>query len=436
MLTTKIITDNPEEVIVRLAKKHFDAEEIIGKVIDIDKKRKNTQTALDTNLAEINTLSRSIGQWMKEGKTADGDAARAKVSAMKEGNKQLEADLKAAEQTLTDLLCLIPNLPADQVPEGKTAEDNVVEKTGGIIPQLPAGALPHWDLAKKYDLMDFELGVKISGAGFPVYKGKGARLQRALINFFLDNAREAGYLEIQPPYVVNEASGYGTGQLPDKEGQMYHCGMDNLYLIPTAEVPVTNIYRDVILEEKVLPVKNTAYSACFRREAGSYGKDVRGLNRLHQFDKVEIVRIDTPEHSYESLQEMVDYVQNLVEKLELPWRILRLCGGDMSFTSALTFDFEVFSAAQERWLEVSSVSNFESYQANRLKCRYRNSETKKIQLCHTLNGSALALPRIVAALLENNQTPDGIRIPKALAPYCGFEMISFPLTDSSIRPLL
>ena len=316
----------------------------------------------------------------------------------------------------------IPNLPHSSVPAGKHAEDNLIERTGGEMPHLHADAVPHWDLAKKYDLIDFELGVKISGAGFPVYKGKCARLQRALINFFLDNAMEAGYLEIQPPYVVNAASGYGTGQLPDKEGQMYHCDVDDLYLIPTAEVPVTNIYRDVILNENDLPVKNTAYSACFRREAGSYGKDVRGLNRLHQFDKVEIVQIQHPDKSYETLDQMVNYVQTLVEKLELPWRILRLCGGDMSFTSALTFDFEVYSAAQERWLEVSSVSNFESYQANRLKCRFRTAD-KKTQLVHTLNGSAMALPRIVAALLENNQTPEGIRIPKALIPYTGFEMI-------------
>ena len=314
-----------------------------------------------------------------------------------------------AEKQITDILLSIPNTPCDAVPEGRTAEDNIVEKSGGTIPDLPEDALPHWELAKKYDLIDFELGVKITGAGFPVYKGKGARLQRALISFFFDNAREAGYLEIQPPYVVNAASGYGTGQLPDKEGQMYHCNEDDLYLIPTAEVPVTNLYRDVILNESDLPIKNTAYSACFRREAGSYGKDVRGLNRLHQFDKVEIVQIQHPDHSYEALQEMIDYVQTLVEKLELPWHILRLCGGDMSFTSAITFDFEVFSAAQKRWLEVSSVSNFESYQANRLK--------------HTLNGSALALPRIVAALLENNQTPEGIRIPKALIPYTGFDII-------------
>jgi len=422
MLTLKVITENPQEVIDKLAKKHYDAKAIINEVIETDKKRKVTQQQLDTNLSELNQLSKSIGQLMKEGRKEAAESARTQVADMKEGNKQLEIDMKDAEKRLIELLCLIPNLPHDSVPEGKSAEDNVIEKTGGVIPTLYEGALPHWELAKKYDLIDFELGVKITGAGFPVYKDKGARLQRALINFFLDNAREAGYLEVQPPYMVNAVSGYGTGNLPDKEGQMYHAGLDDLYLIPTAEVPVTNIYRDIILDEKDLPVKNTAYSACFRREAGSYGKDVRGLNRLHQFDKVEIVRIEKPERSYKSLQEMVDYVQTLVEKLELPWRILRLSGGDMSFTSALTFDFEVFSAAQQRWLEVSSVSNFESYQANRLKCRYR-SEDKKIQLCHTLNGSALALPRIVAALLENNQTPDGILIPKALVPYTRFERI-------------
>ena len=422
MLTLKVITENTDEVILRLAKKHYDAKEIIAQVIETDKKRKNAQTRLDANLAELNQLSKSVGQLMKEGKKEDAEAAKSRVASMKEGNKQLEGDMKDAEKVLIELLYQIPNLPSDEVPEGRVAEDNVIEREGGVIPELSQDALPHWDLAKKYDLIDFELGVKISGAGFPVYKGMGARLQRALINFFLDNARDAGYLEIQPPYVVNADSGYGTGNLPDKEGQMYHCGIDDLYLIPTAEIPVTNIYRDVILDEKDLPVKNTAYSACFRREAGSYGKDVRGLNRLHQFDKVEIVRIDKPDHSYESLNEMVNYVQTLVEKLELPWRILRLCGGDMSFTSALTFDFEVFSAAQKRWLEVSSVSNFESYQANRLKCRYRD-ENKKTQLCHTLNGSAMALPRIVAALLENNQTSEGIRIPKALIPYTGFEMI-------------
>lgn len=423
MLTLKTINDNAEGVIKKLAKKHFDGTDIINSVLETDKLRKQAQTALDANLAEQNGLSKQIGQLMKEGRKLEAEAAKARVSEIKEGSKALENALRQAEQDLQDMLVLIPNLPSDEVPEGKTAEDNLVEKTGGVMPDLGADALAHWDLAKKYDLIDFELGVKISGAGFPVYKGKGARLQRSLINFFLDKAREAGYLEIQPPYVVNAASGYGTGQLPDKEGQMYHANLDDLYLIPTAEVPVTNIYRDMILDEKDLPIKNAAYSACFRREAGSYGKDVRGLNRLHQFDKVEIVRIDKPEHSYESLKEMVAYVQTLVDSLELPWRILRLCGGDMSFTSALTFDFEVFSAAQQRWLEVSSVSNFESYQANRLKCRYRDAD-KKVQLVHTLNGSALALPRIVAALLENNQTTEGIRIPEALVPYTGFEIIN------------
>lgn len=423
MLTLKTINENPEEVVKRLEKKHFDGKELINRILEIDKLRKLTQTALDNNLSEQNGLSKQIGQLMKEGHKLEADAAKARVSEIKEGSKLLEDTLRQAEKDLQDILVLIPNLPSDEVPEGKMPEDNVIEKTGGTIPELDNNALPHWKLAKKYDLIDFELGVKITGAGFPVYKGKGARLQRALINFFLDSAREAGYTEVQPPYVVNAASGYGTGQLPDKEGQMYHAEADDLYLIPTAEVPVTNMFRDVILDEKDLPIKNTAYSACFRREAGSYGKDVRGLNRLHQFDKVEIVRIDKPEHSYESLKEMVAYVQTLVDRLELPWRILRLCGGDMSFTSALTFDFEVYSAAQKRWLEVSSVSNFESYQANRLKCRYKNAD-KKTQLVHTLNGSALALPRIVAALLENNQCEDGIRIPKVLIPYTGFEIIN------------
>ncbi|MBF0759715.1 serine--tRNA ligase [Dysgonomonas mossii] len=423
MLTLKTISENPELVIKKLAKKHFDGKEIIEKVLEIDQTRKRTQTSLDSCLSESNNLSKHIGQLMKEGNKAEAEIAKNRVAEIKGQSKVLEDTLRQAEQDLQELLVLIPNLPSDEVPEGRVAEDNVVEKTGGIIPELGEDALPHWDLAKKYDLIDFELGVKITGAGFPVYKGKGARLQRALINYFLDKARESGYLEVQPPYVVNAASGYGTGQLPDKEGQMYHATLDDLYLIPTAEVPVTNIYRDVILEEKDLPIMNTAYSACFRREAGSYGKDVRGLNRLHQFDKVEIVRIDKPEHSYDSLKEMVAHVQSLVDELELPWRILRLCGGDMSFTSALTFDFEVFSAAQKRWLEVSSVSNFESYQANRLKCRYRDAD-KKIQLAHTLNGSALALPRIVAALLENNQTDAGIRIPKVLVPYTGFEFIN------------
>lgn len=422
MLTLKYIAENKEKVLAGLAKKGFKNTGIIDEVLELDARRRNTQAKLDAELAELNKLSKTIGQLMKEGKKEEANSARERTAEIKDDNKVLEATMKSAEDCLQDLLVQIPNLPHESVPEGRHAEDNVVERTGGITPTLGEEALPHWDLAKKYDLIDFELGVKITGAGFPVYKGKGARLQRALINFFLDNAREAGYLEIQPPYMVNAASAYGTGQLPDKEDQMYHATLDDFYLIPTAEVPVTNIYRDVILNEKDLPIKNTAYSACFRREAGSYGKDVRGLNRLHQFDKVEIVRIDHPNHSYESLKEMVDYVQTLVEKLELPWRILRLCGGDMSFTSAITFDFEVFSAAQKRWLEVSSVSNFESYQANRLKCRFK-SDTNKPQLCHTLNGSALALPRIVAALLENNQTEEGIRIPKALIPYTGFDLI-------------
>ena len=422
MLTLKTITEQRDEVINRLAVKHFDATENINRIIALDTTRRSAQTELDKNLAEINSLSKQIGALMKAGKKEEAETAKTKVSDLKENSKILDETKTDAEKKIHELLLLIPNLPHHSVPEGHSAEDNRCEKTGGTFPTLSEDALPHWELAKKYNLIDFELGVKITGAGFPVYIGYGARLQRALIDFFLDSAREAGYLEVQPPYVINAESGYATGQLPDKEGQMYHCGLDDLYLIPTAEVPVTNLYRDMILDKSSLPVKNTAYSACFRREAGSYGKDVRGLNRLHQFDKVEIVRIDTPEHSYQSLQEMVDYVESLLEKLELPWRILRLCGGDMSFTSALTFDFEVFSAAQKRWLEVSSVSNFESYQANRLKCRYRD-ENKKTQLCHTLNGSALALPRIVAALLENNQTPDGIHIPKALVPYTRFEII-------------
>ena len=423
MLTLKYITENPQEVIARLAKKQFRAEELISRVIELDTQRKQTQTAADQALAQSNALSKEIGLLFKQGKTDEATAAKEQTTELKKTIQDLTELQASLEQQLTDLLVQIPNVPHLSVPEGRHAEDNLIERSGGDVPQLPAGALPHWELAKKYDLIDFELGVKITGAGFPVYKGKGARLQRALINFFLDNARDAGYLEVQPPYVVNAASGYGTGQLPDKEGQMYHATADDLYLIPTAEVPVTNIYRDVILNESELPIKNTAYSACFRREAGSYGKDVRGLNRLHQFDKVEIVQIQHPDKSYESLTEMVNYVQTLVEKLELPWRILRLCGGDMSFTSALTFDFEVYSAAQQRWLEVSSVSNFENYQANRLKCRFKGND-KKTQLCHTLNGSALALPRIVAALLENHQTPDGIRIPAALVPYTGFELIN------------
>ena len=423
MLTIKQITEEYDRVLRGLEKKNLkNAKEALKQVVDANERRKEAQQQLDKNLAEVNSLSKTIGLMMKEGKKEEATEIRNQVTAMKEDIKSFETAMNSAAQEMNELLYNIPNVPHESVPEGTTPEDNKVERMGGENPVLPADAQPHWELAKKYDLIDFELGVKIAGAGFPVYKGKGARLQRALINFFLDEARDAGYLEVEPPYVVNAASGYGTGQLPDKEGQMYHATVDDLYLIPTAEVPVTNIYRDVILDEKELPIKNCAYSACFRREAGSYGKDVRGLNRLHQFNKVEIVRIDTPEHSYESLNEMIKYVENLVSKLGLPYRILRLCGGDMSFTSALTFDFEVYSAAQERWLEVSSVSNFESYQANRLMCRYRG-ESKKTELCHTLNGSALALPRIVAALLENNQTPEGIKIPEVLVPYCGFNII-------------
>lgn len=422
MLTLALIKENPEDVIKRLAVKHFDGREMIEKILELDKQRRAAQTQFDNNACSLKQLASQIGALMKEGKKDEAENVKNEVANLKNSNKEIEDSLKSAENEITQILLNIPNVPCAMVPEGRTAEDNVVEKTGGEFPSLGEDALPHWDLCKKYNIIDFELGVKITGAGFPVYIGKGARLQRALIQFFLDEAGKAGYLEIQPPYVVNEASGYGTGQLPDKEGQMYHCEVDNLYLIPTAEVPVTNIYRDMIIEQKDLPKKNCAYSACFRREAGSYGKDVRGLNRLHQFDKVEIVRIEKPENSYAALEEMKDHVQGLLEKLELPWHILRLCGGDMSFTSAITFDFEVFSAAQKRWLEVSSVSNFESYQANRLKCRYRTDD-KKTALVHTLNGSALALPRIMAALIENNQTPEGIKIPKALQKYTGFDII-------------
>ena len=424
MLTLKLISEETERVIKGLEKKHFKgAKDAVEKVLETDKRRREAQQKLDKNKQEANSMSRQIGMLMKDGKTQEAEEVKAKVAVYKENDKQLQAQMDEAEQELTTLLCNIPNIPADEVPEGKDANDNVVVKEGGVMPQLPEDALCHWDLCKKYNLIDFDLGVKITGAGFPIYIGKMARLQRALEAFFLDEARKSGYLEVQPPLVVNQASGYGTGQLPDKEGQMYHAEQDDLYLIPTAEVPVTNIFRDVILDEKDLPVMRCAYSACFRREAGSYGKDVRGLNRLPQFDKVEIVRIDKPEHSHESHKKMLEHVEGLLKKLELPYHILLLCGGDMSFTSSICYDFEVWSAAQKRWLEVSSVSNFESYQANRLKCRYRRAEDKKIELCHTLNGSALALPRIVAAIIENNQTPEGIRVPRVLVPYCGFEML-------------
>ncbi len=424
MLTIKQITEDTDKVIRGLEKKHFaNAKETIAQVLELNEKRRNAQNQLDKNLAEVNSTSKVIGALMKEGKKEEAEAAKARVAEIKEASKSLQTAMDQAAEDMQNLLYTIPNVPYEEVPEGATAEDNVVEKMGGMETELPKNALPHWELAKKYDLIDFDLGVKITGAGFPVYKGKGARLQRALINFFLDEARAAGYEEIMPPTVVNAASGYGTGQLPDKEGQMYHCNLDDLYLIPTAEVPVTNIYRDVILDEKQLPVKNCAYTQCFRREAGSYGKDVRGLNRLHEFSKIELVRIDKPEHSKQSHQEMLDHVEGLLKKLELPYRILRLCGGDMSFTAAICFDFEVYSEAQKRWLEVSSVSNFDTYQANRLKCRYRKESDKKTELCHTLNGSALALPRIVAACLRIIRLRKESGIPKALVPYCGFDMI-------------
>lgn len=424
MLTLKLIHEETDRVIRGLEKKHFKgAKEAIDNVLAIDQRRRDAQQKLDKNLQESKQLSAQIGGLMKQGKKAEAEEIKAGVAKLKDSSKKFEEEMAQAEKDLIDLLCTIPNIPNDDVPEGKDAADNVVVKEGGVKPELPADALCHWDLLKKYNLVDFDLGVKITGAGFPIYLGKMARLQRALEAFFLEEARKSGYLEVQPPYVVNEASGYGTGQLPDKEGQMYHAEVDNLFLIPTAEVPVTNIFRDVILDEKDLPIKRCAYSACFRREAGSYGKDVRGLNRLHQFDKVEIVRIDKPEHSYDSLKEMLTHVEGLLQKLELPYHILRLCGGDMSFTSSICYDFETWCAAQKRWLEVSSVSNFESYQANRLKCRYRHTADKKIELCHTLNGSALALPRIVATIIENNQTPEGIRVPKVLVPYCGFEIL-------------
>ncbi len=424
MLNLKFIQDNPELVIEKLKKKNFDATLIVENITELYRQKNKLQVLADQAKAEMNKISGQIGSLMRDGKKEEAEAAKTRTLEIKESIKQYDLDFAVIEEKVYELQVQLPNLPHYSVPVGKGAADNEIVKSLGEIPALPENALPHWELAAKYNLIDFELGVKLIGAGFPVYRGKGAQLQRALINFFLAEASKAGYEEVQPPLMVNEASGFGTGQLPDKEGQMYHVTLDNLYLIPTAEVPVTNIYRDMILEAKNLPYKNTAYSACFRREAGSYGKDVRGLNRLHQFDKVEIVQVAHPEKSYETLEEMVIHVAGLVEKLELPYRILRLCGGDMSFASALTYDFEVYSAAQKMWLEVSSVSNFEAFQSNRLKLRYRDEATKKPQLAHTLNGSALALPRIVAALLENNQTAKGIRIPKMLVPYCGFEFIN------------
>ena len=425
MLTLKLISEETEKVIKGLEKKHFDgAREAIEKVLEYDKLRRESQQKLDSNKAEQNKLSKQIGALMKEGKKDEANEVKTKVAELKAADKALQEIMDKATADMTNELLDIPNIPNDDVPEGKDASSNVVIKEDLThMPNPEDEALCPWDLLKKFNLVDFDLGVKITGAGFPVYIGKMARFQRALEAFFLDEARKAGYTEVQPPYVVNQASGLGTGQLPDKEGQMYHANLDDLYLIPTAEVPVTNLFRDEILDESQLPIKCCAYSACFRREAGSYGKDVRGLNRLHQFDKVEIVRIDTPEHSYESYKEMLDHVESLLVKLELPYHILRLCGGDMSFTSSICHDFETYSAAQKRWLEVSSVSNFESYQANRLHCRYRRADNKKIELCHTLNGSALALPRIVATIIENNQTPEGIRVPKVLVPYCGFDML-------------
>ena len=424
MLTLKFIQENKEEVVERLKKKNFDASAVVDEIIALNEKRRELLNRVESFQAEMNSLSKEIGSLYRSGKTDEANKAKAKTAEIKNSIKELNAELSGIEKELHEELVQLPNLPHSSVPEGKTAADNEVVREGGTVPELEPGSVPHWDLIKKYDLIDFDLGIKITGAGFPVYKGKGAKLQRALISFFLDEAEKAGFKEILPPLVVNEDSGFGTGQLPDKEGQMYHVTVDNLYLIPTAEVPVTNLYRNVILKSSDLPVRNCAYSACFRREAGSWGKDVRGLNRLHQFDKVEIVQIAHPDRSYHALDEMVAHVQTLVEKLELPWRIIRLCGGDMSFTSALTYDFEVFSAAQERWLEVSSVSNFESFQSNRLKLRFKEDGQKQTQLAHTLNGSALALPRIVAALLENNQSSEGIKIPKVLVPYTGFDMIN------------
>ncbi|MDD4107826.1 MAG: serine--tRNA ligase [Prolixibacteraceae bacterium] len=423
MLNLKFIEDYPDVVIEKLKIRNFDASDIVNNIVDFYNQKKSIQIQADKSKSEMNKISRMIGDLIVKGKNEEADAVKARTSELKESIKQLDIEFSEIDKKVGQLLLLLPNLPHDSVPYGRGEEDNEFIRGAGEIPELGKNALPHWELAQKYNIIDFESGVKITGAGFPVYRGKGSQLQRALINFFLEQNRLAGYEEIQPPLVVNEDSGYGTGQLPDKEGQMYRITEDNLYLIPTAEVPVTNLYRDMIIDAKDLPVKNTAYSACFRREAGSYGKDVRGLNRLHQFDKVEIVQITHPDKSYEALDQMVNHVEMLISKLELPYRIVRLCGADLGFTSSLTYDFEVFSAAQKKWLEVSSVSNFETFQATRLKLRYRDQNTKKPQIAHTLNGSALALPRIVAALLENYQTLQGIKIPPVLVPYTGFDII-------------
>jgi seryl-tRNA synthetase len=423
MLTLAIIREKPEEVIQRLKVKNFSAEETVNRILALDKNRRSLQQLQDSRQNDLHTLSRQIGTFFQQGRKEEAEASRQKTAEIKEEIKKFSQQSEAYETELNTLLLQLPNMPHPSVPKGRGAEDNIPMREGGTKPVLAQGALRHWDLAKKYDIIDFELGNKITGAGFPLYKGKGAKLQRALINFFLDQNQEAGYTEFLPPLMVNSDSGFGTGQLPDKDDQMYFVGADNFYLIPTAEVPITNIYRDVILDASDFPVKNTAYTPCFRREAGSYGKDVRGLNRLHQFDKVEIVQIQHPDKSYESLEEMVNHVEGIIRKLELPYRIVKLCGGDMSFASALTYDFEVYAAAQDRWLEVSSVSNFESFQANRLKLRFKEEGNKKTVLAHTLNGSSLALPRIVAALLENNQTAEGIALPPVLQPYTGFSHI-------------
>ena len=423
MLQIQVLRENPEQVIARLKVKNFDATELVNNILTLDAQLRQLKKNLDNNLMEQGKIAKSIGQMFKEGRREEAEQMKAQTAELKAQEKEMQAELDEKGQKINEMMVLLPNMPHASVPLGKGAEDNEVVYQEGDATPMAEGCLPHWELVKKYDIIDFDLGSKITGAGFPVYKGKGAKMQRALINFFLNSATEMGYTEIQPPYMVNEASAYATGQLPDKEGQMYHATLDNFYLIPTAEVPVTNIYRDIILKESDFPIKNCAYSACFRREAGSYGKDVRGLNRLHQFDKVEIVQVEHPDRSYETLEQMKQYGMSLLQRLGLPFRVLRLCGGDISFTSALTYDLEVFSKAQEKWLEVSSISNFESYQANRLHLRFKDANGK-MRLAHTLNGSALALPRVMAALLENNQTPEGIIVPEVLRPFTGFDLIN------------